>query len=266
MFLPLQLLVKYCRTFGVVPGVRVFMATRGGERTLVRVPGVVHPFRLRKGSSDLRVFHQVFVFGEYEVPFPAEPKVIVDAGSNIGLFAVRMKNRFPKAKVLCIEPDPGNFAVLRENMAPYSDVVCEPVGLWSREAKLRVTDKYGMGAWGMTVEEDPENGTIEAASIPVLMRKHGLDHIDILKLDIETSEKEVFRSGYEEWLPKVRMIVVELHDSMLPGCAKAFFTAIGRCYPEYRYSVCGENTIVRNMGFVGGDDGGPGRMDKHAKA
>lgn len=46
-------------------------------------------------------------------------------------------------------------------------------------------------------------------------------HIDLLKLDIEGAEKEVFLHGSEEWLDQVDVIAVELHDRLEPGCRAA---------------------------------------------
>ena len=65
-------------------------------------------------------------------------------------------------------------------------------------------------------------------------------------MDIETSEKQVFSSHYEEWLPKVKNIVIEFHDFLLDGCSKTFFTAINRCIDNYEFLAKGENVIIRN--------------------
>ncbi|MCQ4062169.1 FkbM family methyltransferase, partial [Klebsiella pneumoniae] len=70
--------------------------------------------------------------------------------------------------------------------------------------------------------------------------------VDILKLDIETSEKAVFSAGFEVWLPKVKMIIIELHDWMEPDCAKPFFEAVNKCFKSYTYSMKGENTVIVN--------------------
>ena len=43
--------------------------------------------------------------------------------------------------------------------------------------------------------------------------------IDIMKIDIEGSEKELFESNYESWLPKVKTLIIELHDHMRKGAA-----------------------------------------------
>jgi hypothetical protein len=52
--------------------------------------------------------------------------------------------------------------------------------------------------------------------------------LDIVKLDIEGAEKAVFESNYEDWLPKTRLLIIELHDRMQPGSSKALFNALTR--------------------------------------
>jgi hypothetical protein len=56
-----------------------------------------------------------------------------------------------------------------------------------------------------------------------LIELAGGNEVDILKIDIEGSEAEVFRNGSGAWLPKVRNIVIELHGE---ECAESFFGAL----------------------------------------
>jgi FkbM family methyltransferase len=49
----------------------------------------------------------------------------------------------------------------------------------------------------MIVEEDVD-GEIETTTIDSITTKHSIDFIDILKIDIEGSEKELFSSNYEK--------------------------------------------------------------------
>jgi hypothetical protein len=100
------------------------------------------------------------------------------------------------------------------------------------------------------VKEDPENETVEALSIPAIMKKHQLEQIDLLKIDIETSEKQLFKEGYEEWLPKVKMIIIELHDWLEKDCSRPFLMAINKCFSSYKFAQKGENTIVINLDLV----------------
>jgi Methyltransferase FkbM domain len=76
------------------------------------------------------------------------------------------------------------------------------------------------------------------------MKERNWDTIDILKLDIEGAEKKVFESGYEQWLPKVKVLIVELHDRMRSGCSETVFKAVS----QYSFSneIRGENHIFFN--------------------
>jgi hypothetical protein len=62
--------------------------------------------------------------------------------------------------------------------------------------------------------------------MPSLMREFGIDTIDLLKLDIEGAEKELFGAATEEWLPRVRNILIETHERIYPGSDTAVRSAL----------------------------------------
>jgi len=239
-------LYRLIRSFGIKSGFEVFLNFRFDKLNNIKIPSIKTPILLRRGTSDIPLFNQIFVNKEYNIKFLQTPKVIVDAGANIGLFTVSIKNQFPEAKVICLEPHPGNFQTLKQNVSLYEDVFCENCGLWNKETLLKVYDKYHIGNWAMVVEENNEEGNIKATTINKLMATYGLERIDILKLDIETSEREVFLENYDKWLSKTKMIIIELHDWMREDCSKPFFEAINKTFKKYTYSVSGENTIIIN--------------------
>ena len=160
-----------------------------------------------------------------------------------------MKSKYPNAKIICIEPDSENFALLQKNVAPYRDIVCENKGVWSRDTRLKISDKYGLGKWGMCVEED-EAGSVEAITINSILQKYNWSEVDLLKIDIEGSEKQLFSKAEPEWLLKVKTIVIELHDRYEPGCAQPFFEAINTYFKPYQYEVRAENTIITKTSLV----------------
>jgi hypothetical protein len=57
------------------------------------------------------------------------------------------------------------------------------------------------------------------------MSDYEVDRVNLLKLDIEGSEKEVF-SNARPWIDRVDAISIELHDRFKPGCTRAFFGAV----------------------------------------
>src|SRR5215212_6695567 len=81
------------------------------------------PFCYRPGTTDLLVLEQVFLDREYHVePIAAESiEYIVDLGSNIGVTAMLWAQRYPRARMALVEPDPDNFALLQINTAAFRD-------------------------------------------------------------------------------------------------------------------------------------------------
>jgi len=221
----------------------------------VNVSGVKYPISLRPNTTDYDVFYQLFAKAEYDLPIPLnfDPQLIIDAGANIGLAAVYFKNKYPNATVISIEPDSENFEMLKKNTAPYDNVFTEEAGLWNKETYITVEDTYGLGAHGMIVKEnnDPVENSLKAVTIDSLLEKYNLkeQYIDILKVDIETSEKYFFASNYESWLPRTRLLIVELHDIIEKGCAQSFFTALCNSLESFSFHMKGENVLVVNDGI-----------------
>lgn len=240
---------KYYKAFGIFNGLFIYLKLKLGKVTSLKIKEVKHPIFLRPNTSDTRTFYQIFVKKEYEIDFKFSPSIIIDAGANIGLFAVLMKNKFPNATIICIEPDPENFEQLKKNTAQYENIFCENKGLWHSDTKLKVYDKYNSGKWGLVVEEDVLNGKVEAISVDSLFKKYNIDKVDIFKVDIETSERYLFEKNFENWLPKNKLVLIELHDWVDEGCSEPFFKAINKSFSSYYYSVCGENVIIKNNSF-----------------
>ncbi|MGC4041724.1 MAG: FkbM family methyltransferase [Flavobacterium sp.] len=241
-----KLLAKLWLNYGFFKGLGLFAQFQSGAKN-IKLPDVQYPISLRPEKSDSRIFCDIFLDNQYNVRVK-DAKVIIDCGANIGLFTVLMKNRYPDAKIIAVEPDDDNFSQLKKNASGYNDVHFENHGIWNIDTKLKVSDKYNRGKWGVVVEENLEEGNISGISIGSLMKKYDIDCIDILKIDIEASEKQIFSNNYEYWLPKVKKIVIELHDGFEEGCSRAFFEAVNKTIPRYKFHATrGENLIIENL-------------------
>jgi hypothetical protein len=53
----------------------------------------------------------------------------------------------------------------------------------------------------------------------MIFSNYNLEYLDLLKIDIEGGEKQLFESNYENWLPKTKCIIIELHDGSTKGKA-----------------------------------------------
>ena len=84
-------------------------------------------------------------------------------------------------------------------------------------------------------------------TIDTIMEEHRIDFIDILKIDIEGAEREVFGDA-SLWIGKVDALIVELHEQMKPGCNRSFYNATNGFDEEWHQ---GENEyLVRRDGCL----------------
>jgi len=204
---------------------------------------------LRSGTSDLSCLKQVFLAQEYRTPYAVEPKLIIDAGANIGMATLFFANEYPKARIVAIEPEASNFGMLKRNCAGLTNVDLVHAALWPSEEKVVIQDATAE-KWAFSVAAATNsNGSemVKAVTIPGLLNQLGAEHIDILKLDIEGAERELFAREAGAWLEKVGLIMIELHDYLVAGCAYAFYSTIVR-YP-FVQEVQGRNTVINfNVG------------------
>jgi hypothetical protein len=59
-----------------------------------------------------------------------------------------------------------------------------------------------------------------------------IQHVDILKVDIEGAELELFKSRPDHWLDRVNMVIVETHDRFRPGSETAVRDALKEKFEE----------------------------------
>ena len=151
--------------------------------------------------------------------------LIVDCGANIGASALYFAEQFPRAKVLALEPQPGNFDLLSSNCAGNASIVPLRAAVASEDKRGALLDP-GKGNWGFRVSERAD-GEVEMVSINTLLRRHGGAPF-IVKIDIEGFEGELFSRNLE-WLDRFYVLIIELHDWMLPRqrSSQSFLRAVG---------------------------------------
>src|SRR5262249_12200769 len=83
------------------------------------IGGINRIVAIRPCSGDLFILFEVLAFDSYRIPEssidPLSVHTIVDCGANIGLTALYLASAYPNARILCVEPDPANFALLQRN-------------------------------------------------------------------------------------------------------------------------------------------------------
>ncbi len=229
---------------GLWLAVKTRLSTRPAEFSVLP-PGCIHPVYLRLKTSDIATYKKIFFDLDYDLALGKTPALIVDAGANIGLASVFFAAKYPEARVLAIEPEISNFTLLSKNIAPYSNVVPIRGALWKENTAVPLVDP-GMGHWGFraTDSKGDEAGRlidkVQGMTVDKLMRSYDISYMDILKVDIEGGEKDLFEN-VSGWIGKVGVIMIELHDRLRVGCSRSFYTAT----KDFEMEACkGENIFL----------------------
>jgi FkbM family methyltransferase len=213
-------------------------ANRLPKGTLVRfdIPELSFPVHLRSRTTDISVLKQVLLQGNLEFPLASSPSFIVDAGANVGLVSALLASRFPNARIVAIELERSNVSLLRKNVESASNVTVLHAALWGRSTQLVVqnpeADPWGFRA-GEVLDTQPFGGErIHALTVDDVMRQCGHTHIDLLKVDIEGGEREVFADSSSAWIDRVAVVAIEIHEEAAPGS----LSAVERALPPSQFS------------------------------
>ncbi len=197
-------------------------------------------------SSDIDVLRKIFLRGELDFWHSTKETsvgVILDLGANVGYSSALFLSLFPGAFVLAVEPDPLNAELCRRNLAPYGDRAKIVEGAaWHKRGRLALSrGTFGDGREWATEVRAPrvgETANVVAFDIPELLEMCPRKNIDILKVDIEGSERALFSFNAGEWLPCIRNICIEIHGA---ECQEAVATALADY--DYKTSRSGEYTL-----------------------
>jgi FkbM family methyltransferase len=204
-----------------------------------------------RGCSDRGVMSHFYKPG-YRILDTAERPIkwIVDAGANIGDETVRFRYFHPRARIIAIEAEAGNFALLKRNVGKDAGITCLHKGLWPTTARLRIGSKGSNEGFFVTEVSESAPYDIDAVSLDKVREMFDIDRIDILKLDIEGAEYDVFSRNSENWIDKVNVVIFECADQDRSGMTAAIFRTLPSELFDCRLS--GENIVMirRDTGWT----------------
>jgi FkbM family methyltransferase len=167
-----------------------------------------------------------------EILAQGQTPIIVDAGANIGAASVWFAEHYPKAQIIGIEPEPGNFAILQKNASLRSNITAVQAAIGARQGFATV-DLSGLG-WAATTKRSD-------SGIPIITMAQAFQGgvPFIAKVDIEGFESDLFREN-TEWLAETFVVFIEPHDWLFPqkNTSRTFQAAMGT--QDYEIYLNGE--------------------------
>ena len=160
-------------------------------------------------SCDTNIVRDILWDKEYAVEkmsLPQDP-VIFDLGANIGTFCIEARHIFPAAQITAYEPHPDNFRMLKMN-APFASLVQKAATEETGTVHLEDYDNF----YGLQVI--PQGGIlVESLSLDDILKD--VAKVDLLKIDIEGSERGLLNAASPQTFAKVQRIIMETHA--VPG-------------------------------------------------
>lgn len=178
-------------------------------RVAARVAFGLHPREYRERYPDL------------EVVGLRRDAVVIDVGANVGDFAECVLAFQPWARLHLIEPLTEVLPILRAKFGEYPDVSLESFALGNETGErdfnvcsydqassfLETGAALEAGAYGLDFSRK-ESRRVPVRTLADYLREAGLEHVDLLKLDVQGFELEVLR-GAGDSLRRIDWIYAE---------------------------------------------------------
>jgi amino acid adenylation domain-containing protein/FkbM family methyltransferase len=212
---------------------------------LFHLPNHLHVFHLNRSETEW-LYNEIFAeqcYLQHGITLN-DGDCVFDIGANIGLFTLYVHQHYPHAQVYAFEPIPAIFETLRNNVSLYGlHTHLFQYGLFSEEKLAKFTyypHFSAMSGLYADMREDEEisritignqsstyvqyadelladrfkaeSFTCKLETVSGMIQKSGVQHIDLLKVDVEKSELPVLLGIQEEDWPKIKQLVVEVHD------------------------------------------------------
>ena len=178
---------------------------------------------------------------------PFQLRTVFDVGANVGTWALTAARHLPSATIYCFEVAPPTFSRLQDHVSGERRIRAHNVGLGREDGELRF--RYSPSFHEGTTASDYPLGTDcqvftgEIRRGDDFAREHGVDRIDLLKIDAEGMESQIL-DGFAGMIAKhaidaiqfeygrVNVLTGDLLHSFYERLSAAGYV-LGKVYPTY---------------------------------
>lgn len=175
-----------------------------------------------RDTADRSVWFEIFKIKEYRVAdsiISTAKNPIVDVGAHAGFFTLYARDLNPEVQIYCLEPEPKNLLALakniKENKVKAITVVKSALAAKTGERDLLISSDSHNHKMVEVYKKGVSTVSVSTISLKDFFKKHHLEKISLLKMDIEGGEYEVFNSLEKECWEKIDVIIMEYHNG--PG-------------------------------------------------
>ncbi|MCH7789311.1 MAG: FkbM family methyltransferase [Acidobacteria bacterium] len=189
--------------------------SEGDQFTTIEVPvvqGEAITFHCENNLNSRWVSRDILMGRTYPIlPFVTDVSVIADIGANCGATTVLLAHHYPEATIHAVEPGSRQRSLIERNVASLPRVVVHPIGLSDADREMRLyrgIENSGTSSIVQSAHTSNESEIVQIRSASRWANENAIDHIDILKVDVEGCETAVLNS-LSKLLETVKVLYVE---------------------------------------------------------
>ena len=177
-----------------------------------------------------------------------EGMVVIDVGANLGYFTRLFSDLVgPSGKVHAFEPDEDNWNYLRKNTATRTNVSLHKQAISNVDGTINFYHVTGMTGTHTTLPvADSVKREVFAQKLDSFLVTNGIDHVDVVKIDVEGAEEFVFEGMTQVLLQQPSPIVVFEYT---PDTSKALFEKLNKAHMLYALATDGARKPVKKLSY-----------------
>lgn len=172
-----------------------------------------------RDDTDESVIYEVLQAQDYKACEEQIRKAaaIIDIGAHIGTFELFARTLNETAPIYCYEPLPDNYDVLKanikenhlKNVFPSQQAVAGTVGQMQLHLSSNNHNNSLQTPYSSATETTLQ---VQTTTLERIFHKHRIPHCDLLKIDCEGAEYEIFENTPTEIFAKIGAIFMEYHE------------------------------------------------------
>ncbi|MCO8120563.1 FkbM family methyltransferase [Stieleria sp. TO1_6] len=166
----------------------------------------------------------------------------VDVGANVGDYTRMLSKQFPTSRIVSIEPHPKNFTKLQQSVSSNVTVVNAALGAEPGSTILFDRDDCD-GSCHASVYEDvitdhhhqqTTSTNVTVDTLDAVVSRHGIQQIDLLKIDTEGHEREVL-NGAKDVIASGAIKVLQIEFNALNVYSRTFLRDFRLLLPNFQF-------------------------------
>jgi FkbM family methyltransferase len=206
------MLVSYAKLLATQAASRSIVSRRPGPKRIVLFGRSIEYLDL---TSLLHMVREIYIEKHYAFDAARDDPKVIDAGANIGIATLFIKQTYPRARIIAFEPEPLAFAALERNIranALKNVTAVNKAIAGRRGSAVLLGHPYSLVS---SLKGGRGTSTKSSRVETVSLSSYVDEEIDFLKLDVEGVEVEIIENlAMAGKLHLIRQLVCEYHHHL----------------------------------------------------